>query len=182
MTSTMVPTRSRTRAAVRNQVRALLACVGVLVLVVTLIGNTVTRTTAAWTDEEYATSTFTAGELGPVPQQSFECHDEESLLELGLLKNQLLLNWEEPSGIPEGTPIEYEVTWDDGLLGGSGTDTVTESRFLYETQLSLLSVGVRFTVTPRIESWEGTTLVYRAALVALVVPIRIACDKIIGIL
>ena len=81
--------------------------------------------------------------------------------------------------------MEYDVAWRTIGLGGSGSDTITDgsTEYLYETGLNVLVVGIELRVQPRIGDWAGDEVGYRAAIISLLgIPIRVECDRLLGIL
>lgn len=135
-----------------------------LAFVVALVS--VKPTAAFWTDEEFSTATITAAELGPV--QDLECYDNSngSLLGLNLLERELFLDWDAPDGISPDATIQYEVTYNRGLLLPDATEIVTDSGFRYDNA-ALLSLGLNFRIRPVIGSWRGPVTQYLASQVSL---------------
>lgn len=142
-------------------------CSAILVIAFVLSGalGTVRTTVASWVDDDYATAQFTTAEVAQV--QNLRCYDRDTLL--NLLNRQVRLEWEPPPGL-EGVPLEYVITWNAGLFGGSGTYVTKEAAITHEASGSLLSLRVRFTVKARIidTDWDGDTVAASASGVTLI--------------
>lgn len=115
----------------------------------------IAETSASWTDQSHTFATFTAGDLKAIP--TLQCFDTRSAPENTTINpNQVLLRWTAPDGFPDA-PLDYEISWDGGLLGLGGTAPLqsgTEYKYTY-TGSNLLSLNIRFTVRPILHSWTG---------------------------
>ena len=136
--------------------RALIALVGIGALALALLGGAgaLSDTDAAWTDEERATASFTAGTLGPV--RNLRCTDSR-IVEVGLLKNQVRMDWDPPAQLPGDVPMEYRVSWREAglLFPRSGSTTVSGTSHVVEASDSLLNLALTVTVEPLVGSWVG---------------------------
>lgn len=132
--------------------------------------SAVRSTMAAWTDSEEATGSFSAGQIGQV--QNLQCFDRDDGLLGGLLRQQVVLEWEPPAGFDEDL-MDYEVTWNQsGLLGGQGTETTSDSKYTYTAaSLGLVKLTARFTVKAKMKTgdWEGETQAASATSVGLLI-------------
>ncbi|EFV92030.1 hypothetical protein ES5_07991 [Dietzia cinnamea P4] len=158
--------------------RCLIALIGIGALALALLGGAgaLSNTDAAWVDEEQATASFTAGTLGPV--QNLECRQGATLLGLSLLENQLELSWTRPRGLPQNVPIVYEISAGSRVVG-----EVHETSYVYTARPAILDLQVTLSVVARVGSWTGPGNQYRASqLLLLGLPVRVACEKLLGVL
>lgn len=137
----------------------------------------ISSTDAAWTDQSFTSAEFSAATLTAV--DPLRCFDHESgLLGTSLLRNQLLLTWEPPSGF-EDRPMSYRITWDGGLLGAKGEATVSDGSNQYRYQAVLLgqiiSLSIQFKVYPIYGSWVGPPATYTAKTISLLTSITMDC-------
>ncbi|SMX85341.1 SipW-cognate class signal peptide [Brevibacterium sp. 239c] len=137
-----------------RRVRALIAGFALVMLVLGLSG--VRSTTAAWTDKDEATGSFSAGSL---KIRDLTCTDNSGLLGLG--GDQLKLDWKRPQ-ISDSVQLAYTVTViRTPLLSSPSTTTYTteETTLTYrDTKLSLLSIPT-YTLTVQakpIGEWSGS--------------------------
>ena len=135
--------------------RCLIALIGIGALALALLGGAgaLSDTDAAWTDEEQATASFTAGTLSPV--QNPRCTD--STLDVDLLPNRVLMTWDPPEGLSDDVPMKYRVSWREAglLFPRSGSITVGGTSHAFKASDSLLNLAVTVTVEPFVGSWVG---------------------------
>lgn len=163
-----------TRTFPWKRIRILLAMVALLAIV--LVPSVVNGTVAGWEDAEESEGAFQAGSVGAV--QNLKCIDSDDGLIPGLLKSRVQLEWERPN-VPAEANVIYVVTWDAGLLGGSGTTETTDRFFLYKSGGLLTGLNANFTVKPKLvdTSWEGPVESSSATVLTLLgVPVLLACN------
>lgn len=174
------PARSRRpRAGHFSRGRALGALLGVPLLVAALVGGrgALAVTDAAWTSEATAQANYEAVAIEPV--QNLSCFDNRSVPGTGLLQTEIRLEWDRPSGIPAGVPVEYAISW---TSNGSDAVITQQTEYKYRARPAVLAVGLTFRVTPRVRSWNGPTTGYSAAQLVVLVPLSISCGILLGIL
>lgn len=128
--------------------RALIALVGIGARALALLGGAgaLSDTDAAWTDEERATASFTAGTLGPV--RNLRCTD--GVIDVELLPNRVRMEWDPPAQPPDDVTMKYRVSW-----RGSDPIIVSKTSHVVEASGSLLNLALTVTVEPFIDSWVG---------------------------
>lgn len=129
------------------------------------------KTEASWTDNSYASASFSTVSIGSLGV--ITCDDSRSILGTGLLsEGQVRLTWNRPPNL-EGVPLEYVVTWkESGLFTSSGTKTTSDTSFIYTASgLSVVSLGVTFTVTAKVKNstWTGTASTAAATSVGIII-------------
>lgn len=134
--------------------RAVLASVALLALV--LGPAAVNGTLADWTDTKTSQGLFAAGSVNV---GKLTCTDKADAPLLGLLANEVDLNWTAPPGADSKT-VKYIVTWKTVGIGPSGSKDVDATTLRYRATGSLLAVSVNFTVqaVSKTGNWKGQTL------------------------
>lgn len=163
-----------TRLVSWKRARIVLAAVALLAMV--LVPSVVNGTVAGWKDAGSSVVSFKAAKVGAV--QNLKCIDSDDGLIPGLLKSRVQLEWERPS-VPADVNVVYVVTWDAGLLGGSGTAETTDRFHLYKSGGLLTGLNVSFTVRAKIvgSSWEGPVQTSSATvLTVLGLPVLLSCN------
>lgn len=168
-------THARRHQPLRSRrVRALIAGLALLAIVLSL--TVVGATDAGWKSSDASEASFTAVEIEPV--QKLQCTDSDDGLIPDLLKTEVQLHWDRPN-VDDDVALEYVVTWDGGLLGGSGSRLTSEDSYVYKAG-GLLSLGrVNFTVSAKTVDgdWIATPQKTSASTITVLgIPVLLGCN------
>lgn len=147
-------TAARRSKSLWRRGRAVLASLALLTLV--LGPAAVNGTLAGWTGTGSSQGSLKAGSVNI---SNLTCTDKADAPVLGLLANEVDLNWTAPPGADSKT-VEYIVTWRTVGVGPTGSTTVDSTTHRYRATGSLLAVSVNFTVQAisKTGNWKGLTL------------------------
>lgn len=158
-----------------RRVQALIAGVALVMLVLGL--SAVQSTMAAWSDEDQAAGSFTAGQIQPI--QNLKCINQGLG---GLLSKKVKLEWEPPQS-SSLVPVEYRiVAKKTTVITGTVTTSTysTDQTSLMFTDNNLVSISnYVFSVQQKAKNgeWASAERTVEASGIALVLGVTMVCGR-----